>query len=536
MNTDLSHIQAALQSVLQHQLPRILTQACRDTNNPAYGCFDRNWWHYRIRDFASIILQQGGYAVWEARGLCPTDLLPESFARSIARGACLLWNKRACLHGAFEEYYPWEQGYPPVAFSTLAIAKLAAQGIVEPNAIRPGLAIAARQLATRFEDKAANQQVAGLAALAWVRTIAPDLVPDDAYRAQRDRTLALQTNEGWYWEYDGPDLGYLAVTIDCLWDLFDATREECYRASAHRALDFLHTTLCLPNHGLGMLNARNTDYVVPYGIARFAAQGTPDEAAQATRLLALLFSDTDSPKHFFSAIDDRYWCHYIGHSVARAARILQGVSASPTPADFPRSVSLPLCGYEFATLPDGSVATLALKKGGCVRLSRDGSACYDFGWIVDTGKKQYVSHWWSQAWTLSHSGPSWTLSGPLVAHKEPESKPFMHIALRILSFVFGKALISLLKKVMIFKKAQSPYAFQRTISVEGDTLVLRDTISGCTGSESFLPAPRASKRHVASADSFHTEDFDLSGPTVIRRESSLSGDTFTATTRLRTHA
>ena len=32
-----------LASVLETALPRILTQACRDTGNPAYGCFDRNW-------------------------------------------------------------------------------------------------------------------------------------------------------------------------------------------------------------------------------------------------------------------------------------------------------------------------------------------------------------------------------------------------------------------------------------------------------------------------------------------------------------
>ena len=39
------------------------------------------------------------------------------------------------------------------------------------------------------------------------------------------KSLALQNNEGWFYEYGGPDLGYLSVTIDCLWDLFDATKD-----------------------------------------------------------------------------------------------------------------------------------------------------------------------------------------------------------------------------------------------------------------------------------------------------------------------
>lgn len=110
-----------LASVLETALPRILTQACRDTGNPAYGCFDRNWWHYRIRDFASIILQQGGYTVYTAAKVCNPRLVPADFASKIAAGSCRFWNTRAIRHGAFEEYYPWEQGYPPLAFSTLAV-------------------------------------------------------------------------------------------------------------------------------------------------------------------------------------------------------------------------------------------------------------------------------------------------------------------------------------------------------------------------------------------------------------------------------
>ena len=62
----------ALKHVRDRALPRILTQACRDPGSPAYGCFDRNWWHYKIRDFPSIMLQQGGYAAWlAAEGATP---------------------------------------------------------------------------------------------------------------------------------------------------------------------------------------------------------------------------------------------------------------------------------------------------------------------------------------------------------------------------------------------------------------------------------------------------------------------------------
>ena len=525
-----------LRQVLSAALPRILTQCCRDPNSPAFGCFDRNFWHYRMRDFSSIILQQGGYAVLEAQKALPGGPVPEDFARAVAAGACRFWNRRATRHGAFEEYYPWEQGYPPLAFSALAVAKLAAGGVVPPADVLPGMRVAARQLLARFEAEATNQQVAGLAALAWIRRVFPDLVPDAGFAAQKAKTLARQHGEGWFWEYDGPDAGYLSVTMDCLWDLFDATGDADFRVSCDRALGFLDAAVGAPGAGLGMLNARNTDYVVPYGIARYLNDGTPAQRAEAARLLDVLYAGAGSPGHFFAAVDDRYWCHYIGHSVARAVLELDKAAAapSPDPAALPAPLrDLPGCGYFFRDLPGGGVLAVAARKGGAVRLTGPGGAfALDFGWIVEAGKKQYVSHWWSKDWTVSSGGNVWTVRGPLVPHREMDSTPFKHFGLRVVSFLFGKSVIGLLKNVLIFKKTKSPCAFERTISVSDGTVRIEDRIAGLTGSETVLPAPRASKRHVASADSFHPEDAALARGFSVARETRTEGGSFLATTTI----
>src|SRR5215217_6208424 len=34
-------------------IPKILTLQDRNAHSPTYGCFDRNYWHYRIIDFPS---------------------------------------------------------------------------------------------------------------------------------------------------------------------------------------------------------------------------------------------------------------------------------------------------------------------------------------------------------------------------------------------------------------------------------------------------------------------------------------------------
>ena len=40
-------------------IPRLLTQFERDPDSSIHGSFDRDFWHYKMRDFSSAILQQG---------------------------------------------------------------------------------------------------------------------------------------------------------------------------------------------------------------------------------------------------------------------------------------------------------------------------------------------------------------------------------------------------------------------------------------------------------------------------------------------
>ena len=39
-------------------IPKIFTLADRNPHSPTYGCFDRNYWHYKIIDFPSGMSQE----------------------------------------------------------------------------------------------------------------------------------------------------------------------------------------------------------------------------------------------------------------------------------------------------------------------------------------------------------------------------------------------------------------------------------------------------------------------------------------------
>ena len=507
----------ALSQTARCWLPRLLTQACRDTTSPHQGSFDRDWWHYRIRDFSSIILQQGGYAIYLASQRSENQR-GRAEMQNLAAAAGRFWNHRATRPGAFEEYYPWEQGYPPLAFSTLAVMKLAAAGVLPPAELRTGATVAAGQLRARFESQAANQQVAGLAGLAWCRKNYPELVPADQFEALVQKSLALQTGEGWFEEYGGPDLGYLSVTMDCLWDLFDATGDQRFLTALERSLACIQRFAIFPAGTIGMHNSRNTDYLVPYGLVRLALHN-PEPATLA--LVHRLFANAASPEHFFGAVDDRYVSHYIGQSLFRAVLLLEQCPQKPAIPPLPApsaGEATTASGHFIRQTAAGHNTLVTLRKGGILSHHAGVACLHDFGWVIKANSTLHITHWWSDVWQHGRTGQQVWVAGTLFQHREVANTPARHLALRLASRIAGNRLIARLKNKLIFAKAPSPIQFRRTIEWQGDEIRVVDVFSQVPVTAEFLPAPRSSKRHVASADSFHPQDVQLTAGYALDRK------------------
>jgi len=321
-------------------------------------------------------------------------------------------------------------------------------------------------------------------------------------------------------EYGGPDLGYLSVTMDCLWDIFDATCDVRFKDSAAKALNFIDIFVAMPQCGAGMFNARNTDYIVPYGIARFLGDQEYDEKAR--RILNRLFCDLDNPDHFLYAVDDRYFCHYVGHSIFRAIVILRAVSMK----DCQKTVE-PVINHFFkgtghllnSDTISGCAVLVAGKKGGVVSLDFNGRRCIDYGWVFSSDGKDWVSHWWGDFWKINCVENGISVCGYMVPHRENVSTPVKHLVLRGLSLVLGRRIIGMLKDKLIFKKCKNKIIpFERHIRLLPDRVELIDKIS-IISREGLKRAPRSSKRHVASADSYHNEDFCLVDLGLKREES-----------------
>ncbi|NBD17367.1 MAG: hypothetical protein GVY04_14870 [Cyanobacteria bacterium] len=515
-------IREKLHRYANDQLPRVLTQMDRDRDSPTFGCFDRNYWHYKIRDFSSSILQQGiftleavrkGILAWEA---------PQAIIESWCVAAVNALGRQIDRQGRVDEYYPFEASYPAAAFGLYAACRVLYDWQNQASHLLPAvnrdpLQRLAEALARRVETRASNQQAAGLAGLAFAVKL--DLISQERSQIEflADHLFASQHEEGWFEEYGGADFGYLTVTLDALADYYEATGDSRALTATDQAIDFLLTVTGADGHFPWTLNSRNTDYIVPYGLAK-AGSRNPHSAW----LLSNLFEKLDAPRHFLRATDDRYHCHYIFASVVRCLPHL-GEMLPPKPFQGKGSTWLPGCGFWIYHSEEGDwSACVGTKKGGLVRIHRQSlPVLADYGWRVWQSGKIWTSNWHDTRWQVENQDGLITIEGRLQQGKFQVPKPYTHAILRVFAWVLRERLIPLLKRALIFQpQGGNGASFKRVVKIDEEGILIEDAIKGVK-SEEIMVSPRQNLRHVASADSFSIEEWLDSIPEV---ERSVSGD------------
>ena len=495
-------------------VPRILSQLDRDPDSPTFGCFDRNYWHYKMRDFSSIVLQQGMLVLETLHDLNHQDnpLYRQPLVIDWVDASLRFWASQQLSSGSFNEYYPFEEGYPPTAFSLCAVGLVFKnRGFPLPAASVTGaIQKACDWILDHPEKSALNQESAGLAALALASRI-PGIRVDDARLESRFATFFLnQSVEGWFPEYGGADIGYLSVTLDCLWEYHEITGDVRAMAAMERAVNYISHMVSVAGTTPVMINSRNTDYIVPYGLIRLAATNP-----LAAKIVRVLFKNVGAPSNFLSATDDRYACHYVYQSCFRGLPHLSGMTNEPAllPCERGGTFYFEKSGIFARHLSGHSSIFVAGKKGGILYLyAPQGLLSVDYGWRWKRSDgKVAVSHWQDGSEVVSHSdhetGNTLVVEGRMSVHGWHASTPLRHLLLRVAAFLSGNRLITLLKGAMIFKAPDAGVGYRRDILISDDDVVVTDTFSTAeTGMFNPEPAPHYSMRHVASAGNFTCEE------------------------------
>lgn len=461
------------------EIPRLLGAIDRNPYHEAYGCFDRQFWHYRTSDFPSEMYQEGVLPL----ALVFTHELPGNAwhgnrrVRELCLASLRFSARAAHADGSCDDYYPFERALGAVVFSLVAATGACLLLDVDDDEIRRAMVRRGQWLVDHDETgRLANHQALAALALWQLGRWTGRGEFRDAAKVRIARLLSWQHDEGWFDEYGGADPGYQSVTIDCLAKYRRQSGDGTLDEPIARAVDFARLFLHPDGSYAGEYGSRGTHHFYPHG-AELLARESAAAADLADGFLQALAAGRQG--HF---ADDRLFAHRLGNLI----EAYLDWSPSRPPAELRDPAARWLPGAQVYVQHERCSQTIvSAARGGVLkhftRIACDGAAraldtedgeircTTDAGLIVEFADgRQAVS----QLHTLDHPadvavGHRIHSARPLHWIKHETATPLKLVAFRVLLLAAGRWCRSLvrwlLQRRLITARRACPADWERTI-------------------------------------------------------------------------
>jgi hypothetical protein len=460
-------------------IPKILTLADRNPHSPTYGCFDRNFWHYKIIDFPSGMSQEFVLPLalaWEMDIKGNPYFQKPEIEQWIKAG---IRYAAASAHsdGSCDDYFPHEKAMGATAFSLYAVLRACEiLNITDPD-ILEFVASRANFLAGYDESgRLSNHQ----ALVALCLFLAAEMLGDDGLKAagekRMQKLLTWQSDEGWFYEYQGCDPGYLTLTLGLMAEIEQRGYYPGLLPALKKAVDFLDHFIHPDGSFGGEYTSRNTYNFFPHG---FELLG--DKLPKALRIADCFYQGLVSDKGACYADD-----HIIGHhlwSYLLASRHYQEQRPDmPIPPDGLRHFK------QAGLLVDrrqGYTLYVALNKGGACKLFKGSELV-----LSDTQFSLRLEHKGKMRTAVGHLVDDYqtgvkldeiSITGSLGWAKQAAMTPFKLIALRLIMLLGGRLFPNLvrglLQKLLIVGKEKAPFSFERAFRFKNGQWKIEDRLS-----------------------------------------------------------
>ncbi|MGD1858615.1 MAG: hypothetical protein ACFB0E_01435 [Leptolyngbyaceae cyanobacterium] len=445
------------------QIPKILTLQDRNPHSPTYGCFDRNFWQYKIVDFPSGMSQE---FVWPLALAYSSKVDNNSFYQ---QPALYKWVEAGILYaarsshsdGSCDDYFPFERAGGAAAFSLLAcLESYTLLGLKSPAVL---------QFFERRADWLAHHHESGRltnhqALIVLCLELASRLLHTDKWekvKIQRlERVFEWQNPEGWFQEYEGCDPGYHTLTISCLARLYELIPSNRLRDSIAKAV-ILASYFVHPDGSYGgEYTSRNTYNFFPHGF-ELVGRWLPEALSVNDRFLEGLAKGKGA-----CYSDD----HIVGHHAWNYLLAWRDFSLKRPPVKSPQTNRLWL--PEARILIDQREDTklyLALNKGGAFKFFRDGHLVMsDTQFSLQVREKNSIKNAVGHLvgnYEIHIEEDTISIAGSLGWAKQKQMTSFNLIVLRIVMFTVGRyfpdLIRKLLQRILITGKENAPYWFNR---------------------------------------------------------------------------
>jgi hypothetical protein len=471
-------------------IPKILTLQDRNAHSPTYGCFDRNFWHYKIIDFPSGMAAE---FVWP---LALAYTLPIKNNPYFGQGAIKEWvtagiryaARSAHTDGSCDDYFPFEKAAGAAAFSLLAGLESYTLLGLHDETILEYFARRTDWLADHHESgRLTNHQ----ALIVLCLELAGRIFESDRWEKLKlkrlKRVLEWQNAEGWFQEYEGADPGYHTLTCGLLAQYLALHSESKANTGQHdqlggalgKAIKFA-THFIHPDGSFGgEYTSRNTYNYFPHGF-EIAAQWFPEASALNDRFAAGLSRELGPCYADDHILGHHAWSYLLAWQHWRDQR-------APAPVAAEGRTYFKHAGLLIDRRGDATLY-LALNKGGACKFFRGDRLIHsDTGFSVVTGGKKRriaVSHLVGK-YKVDLGDPAITISGRLGWAKTKQMTTFNLVVLRALMFTVGRffpnLIRKLLQKLLITGKKPARFEFTRELTWQpGGELEMRDTLRAPT--------------------------------------------------------
>ncbi|MDP3763182.1 MAG: hypothetical protein Q8Q92_00780 [bacterium] len=456
------------------EVPRLLAQLNRNPSSKSYGSFDRAYWHYRTNDISCARYQEAVYTLallyfsnFEGNIYYQNEKVLEWIRAGLRFTATLQKS-----NGSFDEWYINEGSYVATAFVTAALSqthKLFKENRVEfeeEHIISNIIERAALFLLNTNEETVLNQVSGAIFAIASANKNADLLL---------SKFLEKQSDEGWWSEYGGPDIGYLTLTISYLTKYKALTGSKKVDEPIERAKSFVKLFINPDHTAGGEYMSRNTEYIIPSPVLPY--------------LCAI------KPSH----LDDRYLCYILYNWIETGLQIApQTTTPSLGENYFPESSLLRVVNKHYFLVANG-------KKGGSFRLYAGDKVYYDSGLEVKTSNGNYSAGILDNKNIISFKEGDLRVTGTMKKIKEPLLETKAAIIFKLWQFLLGR--ISFLQKViknslrlrMVSYSSGSNLSFERTFEYSTQAVIITDVVPRIVSKDDIVLGAKAAYSAVPSS-------------------------------------
>ncbi|MEM4259845.1 MAG: hypothetical protein QXG00_01265 [Candidatus Woesearchaeota archaeon] len=269
-----------LKDAIKH-IPQIICLADKNKFSPTYGCFDRNFWHYKTIDFPTGMAQLGVLSL----ALVYSNKFDEYKNISGNNDEKIInpWYKNErikeliisgikympkCSHkdGTTDEFYPFERALGATSFSLIAATEAYLMMDLDEKDIVEFFKKRGDWMINNAEPAPIANHLAGAAlALVNIYLITKDRKYLNGAKKKIRETIALINPEGWFQEYDGCDVGYLTFTIDYVAKYYKKTNDKSVLPILKKAIEFCSYFIHPDGSFAGEYGSRNTGHFLPAG-------------------------------------------------------------------------------------------------------------------------------------------------------------------------------------------------------------------------------------------------------------------------------